>query len=119
MQQLLVSILENMKTDIYSHKNTLASSLFSVKLETVPMCTDNQIQAFYDFIRREQTGGNMMKRSTTNKAKGIFHEVKGAIKAEAGKLTGNRALQAKGVAEKTAGKIQKKIGQMEKAIEKR
>jgi uncharacterized protein YjbJ (UPF0337 family) len=60
-----------------------------------------------------------MKRSTKDKAKGTFHEVKGAIKAEAGKLTGNRALRAKGVAEKTAGEIQKKLGQVEKAIEKR
>jgi uncharacterized protein YjbJ (UPF0337 family) len=61
----------------------------------------------------------IMKRSTKDKARGTFHEVKGAIKAGAGRLTGNRALQAKGVAEKTAGKIQKKLGQVEKAIEKR
>lgn len=61
----------------------------------------------------------MMKRSSKDKATGTFHEVKGAIKAGAGKLTGNRGLQAKGVAEKIAGKIQKKIGQVEKAIEKR
>ena len=60
----------------------------------------------------------MMKRSTKDRAKGTVHEVKGAIKAGAGRLTGNRALQAKGVAEKTVGKIQKKIGQVEEAIEK-
>jgi uncharacterized protein YjbJ (UPF0337 family) len=67
---------------------------------------------------RTSQGGTMMKRSTKNKAKGIFHELKGTIKSKAGKLTTNRSLEAKGIVEKIAGKIQKKIGQVEKAVEK-
>ncbi len=52
------------------------------------------------------------------KAKGIFHELKGTIKGKTGKLTNNRGLVAKGLVEKIAGKIQKKIGQVERAFEK-
>lgn len=61
----------------------------------------------------------MMKRSTKNRAEGAFHEWKGGIKAKAGKLTKNRGLEAQGIVEKIGGKIQKKIGQVEKAVEKR
>lgn len=60
----------------------------------------------------------MMRRSTKDKAKGIFHELKGTIKGEAGKLTNNPGLESDGIAEKISGKIQRKIGQVEKAIEK-
>ena len=59
-----------------------------------------------------------MKRSTKGKAEGIFHELKGTIKCKAGKLTNNSGLEAKGIVEKIAGTIQKKIGQVEKAVEK-
>ena len=59
-----------------------------------------------------------MKRSTKGRAKGIFHEWKGTIKGNAGKLTNNRGLEAKGIVEKIAGKIQKKFGQVERALEK-
>jgi uncharacterized protein YjbJ (UPF0337 family) len=61
----------------------------------------------------------MINRSAEDKAKGTFHEVKGSIKSKAGKLTGNRGLQARGMAEKISGKLQKKLGQMEKAVETR
>jgi len=61
----------------------------------------------------------MMKASTKDKTKGIFHELKGTIKGKAGKLTNNRRLEAKGAAEKVTGKIQRKIGQLEKSVEKR
>ena len=60
----------------------------------------------------------MIKRSTKNKAQGSFHELKGTIKSKVGKVTNNRRLQVAGVAEKIAGKIQKKIGQAGKAVEK-
>ena len=59
-----------------------------------------------------------MKRSTKDKAEGIFHELKGAIKSKAGKLTTNRDLQAEGIAEKIVGKVQKVIGRGQKAVEK-
>jgi uncharacterized protein YjbJ (UPF0337 family) len=61
----------------------------------------------------------MMKRSTKDKAEGIFHELKGTIKSKAGKLTNNRGLEAEGIVEKIAGKVQKKISQVEKAVENR
>jgi uncharacterized protein YjbJ (UPF0337 family) len=68
----------------------------------------------------EQSGGSlMMKRSTKDKAEGIFHELKGTIKSKAGKLTNNPGLEGNGIAEKISGKIQNKIGQVEKVIEKR
>jgi uncharacterized protein YjbJ (UPF0337 family) len=63
-------------------------------------------------------GFTMMKRSTKDKAKGIFHEWKGTIKGKAGKLTNNPGLEAKGIVEKIAGKIQRKLGQVEKTVEK-
>jgi uncharacterized protein YjbJ (UPF0337 family) len=57
-----------------------------------------------------------MKRSTRNKARGRFHEIKGKVKEKAGQLTNNRGLQARGVVEKAAGKVQGKLGQVEKAL---
>jgi uncharacterized protein YjbJ (UPF0337 family) len=60
-----------------------------------------------------------MKRSTKDRAKGSFHELKGKVKEKVGKTTNNPRLQAEGIGEKLAGKIQKKIGQVEEAIENR
>jgi uncharacterized protein YjbJ (UPF0337 family) len=59
-----------------------------------------------------------MKASTTDQAKGKFHEVKGAVKEKAGQATNNPNLEAEGQDEKTGGKVQKKIGQIEKVFEK-
>ena len=59
----------------------------------------------------------MMKQSTQDEAQGFFHELKGAIKGKAGKLTNDPGLEAEGLVEKVGGKIQKKIGQAEKAVE--
>ena len=50
--------------------------------------------------------------------KGKFHEVKGSVKEKAGKVTNNPDLKAEGHAEKLGGKVQKKLGQMEHALEK-
>ena len=57
-----------------------------------------------------------MKPSTENKIAGKVHEVKGKIKEKAGQLTNDRTLQTKGIGEKIAGKVQKKIGQAEKVL---
>lgn len=57
-----------------------------------------------------------MKRSTRNKIKGNLHEVKGAIKVKAGQITHNSSLIAKGRREKFSGKVQTKIGQIEKLL---
>ncbi|MGH9454616.1 MAG: CsbD family protein [Terriglobia bacterium] len=59
-----------------------------------------------------------MKPSAEDKAEGKYHEVKGAVRETAGKLTNNPDWEVEGRDEKNAGKAQKKIGQVEKAIEK-
>ena len=58
-----------------------------------------------------------MKESTKDAAEGTLHEVKGAIKAQAGKLTNDADLEAEGIVEKISGTIQKKIAQVEKIVE--
>jgi uncharacterized protein YjbJ (UPF0337 family) len=58
----------------------------------------------------------MTKPSTEDRTSGKLHEVKGAIKQTAGKLTSNPNLEADGRAEKNAGKIQNVAGKIEKAV---
>ena len=43
--------------------------------------------------------------------------MKGKLKEAAGVVTGNRRLQGQGRGEKIAGKVQKKVGQVEKVLE--
>lgn len=57
-----------------------------------------------------------MDSSSKDKTKGAFHEAKGKIKEETGKMTGNRDLEARGAAEKNAGKVQKKTGDVKKVF---
>lgn len=59
-----------------------------------------------------------MKDSTKDAAAGTFHEVKGAIKSQTGKVINDPGLEADGIVENVTGKIQKKIAQVEKVIEK-
>lgn len=59
-----------------------------------------------------------MKPSTADQIKGKLHEVKGGTKEKAGQLTNDPNLEAEGQAEKVTGKVQKKIGQIEKIFEK-
>jgi uncharacterized protein YjbJ (UPF0337 family) len=59
-----------------------------------------------------------MKSGTKDEIAGKVHEVKGNIKEKAGRLTNDANLEGEGIGEKIAGKIQKKIGQVEKVIEK-
>lgn len=59
-----------------------------------------------------------MKSSTKDQAQGQFHQMKGAVKEAAGKLTGNQKLESKGAEEKMAGKVQQKAGQVKKVVEK-
>jgi uncharacterized protein YjbJ (UPF0337 family) len=59
-----------------------------------------------------------MKPSTKDELAGKAQELKGKIKETVGHLTNDSDLEAEGVGEKIAGKIQKKIGQIEKVIEK-
>jgi uncharacterized protein YjbJ (UPF0337 family) len=62
-------------------------------------------------------GGNM-KSSTKDQIAGKLHEMKGKAKQKAGELRNNPDLAAEGQDEKIAGKIQKKVGQIEKVFEK-
>jgi uncharacterized protein YjbJ (UPF0337 family) len=57
-----------------------------------------------------------MKRSTKDKAKGKFHEVKGKVKKSVGRMTKNPNLEAEGQGEQMGGRIKKKFGQLEKAV---
>ena len=59
-----------------------------------------------------------MKDSTKDKVQGAAHEAKGAVKEKIGHATGNPDLEAEGQAEKIGGKVQKKVGDVEKVIEK-
>ncbi|MFY9801758.1 MAG: CsbD family protein [Candidatus Acidiferrales bacterium] len=59
----------------------------------------------------------MIRRSTKDKSEGALREVKGRIKEKAGQLTKNPDLEAEGFGEKITGKMQKKIGDLERIIE--
>ena len=59
-----------------------------------------------------------MKPSTENEIAGKVHEVKGKIKQKMGRLTNDPDLEGEGIGEKIAGKVQKKVGQLEKVFEK-
>lgn len=59
-----------------------------------------------------------MKSSMKDKVEGTFHEVKGAVREMAGKITDNPKLKAKGKVEKMAGKAQEKLGQVKKVFGK-
>ena len=58
-----------------------------------------------------------MKSSTKDKIKGSFKEVKGKVKEKTGKATGNPDLRDRGTVEKAGGKVQRKIGDVEKVFE--
>jgi uncharacterized protein YjbJ (UPF0337 family) len=59
-----------------------------------------------------------MKSSTTDQVKGDLHQTKGKVKEKVGQAIGNPDLEAEGQNENLAGKIQKKVGQIEKVLEK-
>ena len=59
-----------------------------------------------------------MKPSTKDAAKGAFHVMKGTVKETVGRATNNPDLAVEGQNEKIGGKIQKKIGQVEKVLGK-
>ena len=57
-----------------------------------------------------------MKPSTRDEIEGKFHDVKGKVKEKAGQLANAPDLEAEGQAEKIAGIVQSKIGQVKKAL---
>lgn len=58
----------------------------------------------------------MTQPSTKDRTEGNLHDLKGTVKEKAGKLMNDPDLEADGKAEKIAGKIQKKVGQVEKVL---
>lgn len=58
-----------------------------------------------------------MKNSTKNQIEGKILEQKGKLKEVAGILTDKPELELKGSSEKVAGKIQKKIGEVQRVLE--
>ena len=59
-----------------------------------------------------------MNPSTKDQIEGAFHEAKGKVKETAGHAVNNPDLESEGKVENLGGKIQKKIGQVEKVLEK-
>ena len=59
-----------------------------------------------------------MKTSSTDKIEGNVHETIGKVKETLGNLTNDSKLEAEGQNENLDGKIQKKVGQIEKVLEK-
>jgi len=69
-------------------------------------------------VPKEYVTGVHMKPSTTDQVNGKVHELKGVVKQKAGQVVNDPNLEAKGRAEKLTGKVQNKIGQIEKVFEK-
>jgi uncharacterized protein YjbJ (UPF0337 family) len=59
-----------------------------------------------------------MNPSTNDRIEGKFHEVKGKIKETVGQVANNPDLESEGQVENLGGKLQKKVGQVEKIFEK-
>jgi len=59
-----------------------------------------------------------MTQSTNDQIEGKLHEVKGGLKETLGQVTNSPKLEAEGTNEKLAGKVQKKVGEIEEVLEK-
>jgi uncharacterized protein YjbJ (UPF0337 family) len=59
-----------------------------------------------------------MKTSTQDEIAGKAHEVKGKIREKAGELANDPDLEGKGISERVAGNVQKKLGQLQRIFEK-
>jgi uncharacterized protein YjbJ (UPF0337 family) len=58
----------------------------------------------------------MTKPSTKDALEGNLHDLKGKVKEKAGELLSDPNLEAEGQTEQLGGKVQKKIGQVEKVL---
>ena len=57
-----------------------------------------------------------MADSVKDKVQGTAHDIKGSVKEKVGQATNNPNMQDEGTAEKFGGKVQKKVGDVEKAL---
>lgn len=87
-------------------------------MEQVDEVASDRVSLAASRIPNRSIGGNKMKPSTENQIAGKVHEVKGKLKEKAGQLTNDPDLEGEGLGERIAGKIQKKIGQVQKLVEK-
>ena len=53
-----------------------------------------------------------MKKSVEDRVQGAAGQASGKLKQEGGRITHNRSLQAKGMAEKNMGKAQRAVGRV-------
>lgn len=60
----------------------------------------------------------MLKSSIRDKTEGAFHELKGTAKEIAGRLKEDPDLEAAGIGEKIAGRVQEKLGHIKKVLGK-
>ena len=51
-----------------------------------------------------------------DRVEGVAHQAKGAVKEAAGKVTGDKKVQAEGTAERAAGKVQNSVGGAKDAV---
>ena len=58
-----------------------------------------------------------MKSSTKNEAAGTAKTLAGKIKAATGKAIGNPRLESEGKADQIEGRLQKKVGQIQKVLD--
>jgi uncharacterized protein YjbJ (UPF0337 family) len=61
--------------------------------------------------------GTIDEASPRGEIKGKFHEVRGQAKEKAGRLANDPDLEAQGQTEMVAGKVQSRIGQVEKVLQ--
>ena len=66
--------------------------------------------------KQEPQFNKSMKDSTHDKIEGTAKDAKGKVKEAAGKAVGNPNLRDEGRADQTEGKVQKKIGDVEKVF---
>ena len=59
-----------------------------------------------------------MKSSTQDQVEGKLHAAKGQVKETVGELIKDPYLEAEGIVEKKEGKVQEKVGQIKKVMDK-
>ena len=67
-------------------------------------------------LRQSEGHPSGFKHMSKDRVDGAARKAAGAVKQAAGKVTGNRSLQAKGAAEKAAGTVQNKAGKFEDKV---
>jgi uncharacterized protein YjbJ (UPF0337 family) len=60
----------------------------------------------------------MLKRSTKNESKGAAKDIKGRMKEGAGRAMNRPDIQDEGTADRAEGKVQKKVGQIQRVFDK-